>query len=197
MALRDKNRRLLRDSVVSAARDLTIARGWDAVRMADVAEAAGVSRQTLYNEFEGKAGLAHALAAREIERFLAAVRHDLAEHGGDVRAAGRAAILHVLSAAAENPLIKAILTSAHGGADDLLPFLTTRADLVLGAAGDVLREWAGTHLPGLDDGTVAVAAETIARLTVSHVVLPSAPPEPTADALAEVLVRLLRPASGA
>ncbi|MGQ5228634.1 helix-turn-helix domain-containing protein, partial [Streptomyces sp. yara] len=40
-------------------------RPWSAVRMVDVAAAAGVSRQTLYNEFGSKDGLARALVRRE------------------------------------------------------------------------------------------------------------------------------------
>ena len=37
---------------------------WDRLRMADVAKAAGVSRQTLYYEFGSKDALAQALALR-------------------------------------------------------------------------------------------------------------------------------------
>lgn len=186
------SRRLLRESLISAARELTVAHGWAGVRMVDVAAAVGVSRQTVYNEFDGKAGLAEALASREIEAFVATVRQDLFAHGGDVRAAATAAILRVLTTAAEDALIKAVLTSSRGGADELLPFLTTRADLVLAAASAVLHEWARAFLPATDENVLAVAAESIVRLAVSHIVSPSAPADRTADALAEVLVRLLR-----
>ncbi|MET7423538.1 hypothetical protein [Dactylosporangium sp. NPDC005555] len=96
-----------------------------------------------------------------------------------------------------NPLIKSILTSA----DDLLPYLTTRSSLVLAMAGPVIVEWAATHLPGHDPGVVALAADSIVRLVVSHIVQPSSDPSSaplsalssarTADELTEVLVRLL------
>ena len=189
---RADNRNRLRDALITAARDLTVARGWENVRMADVAAAAGVSRQTVYNEFEGRPGLAEALAHREIEAFTAGIREHLSAHGADVRAAGYAAVRHTLEEAAANPLVRAILTSARGGADELLPYLTTRADVVLAAAGEVVRDWAVAHLPDVDDARVAVAAESIIRLTVSHIVLPLAPPAQTARVLADVLVRLLR-----
>ncbi len=39
--------------------------------MVDVAAAAGVSRQTLYNEFGSKDGLARALVRREADGYLA------------------------------------------------------------------------------------------------------------------------------
>lgn len=160
--------------------------------MADVADATGVSRQTVYNEFDGKAGLAQALASAEIDGFVATVRADLFEHGPDVRQAAQAAILHALTSAAGNPLIKAILTSARGGADELLPYLTTRSELVLTAATAAIRDWARSFLPELDEAVVVTAAELVVRLTVSHIVLPSASPERTAGVLADVLVRMVR-----
>ncbi|MEV4641281.1 TetR family transcriptional regulator [Actinoplanes sp. NPDC049548] len=189
---REANRARLRDSLIAAARELTIAHGWDQVRMVDVAKAVGVSRQTVYNEFEGRSGLGEALASAEIEQFVAAVRKELFAHGADVRAAAYAAILHTLQEAAGNPLVRAILTSARGGADELLPYLTTRSDLVLQAAGAVVQEWAEAHLPDTGPGVIELASESIVRLTVSHVVFPLASPATSATALAEVFVRLLR-----
>ena len=190
---RDSARARLQDAIVDAARELTIAHGWDAVRMAQVAERVGVSRQTVYNEFAGKPGLAEALAQREVARFVADVRTHLFAHGADVPAGAHAAILHVLREAAGNPLIKAILTSARDGTDPLLPFLTTRAEVVLVAATEVLTEWAHTHLPAVDEVEFRQAAESIIRLVVSHIVLPTAPVEQTARHLATLAATLLSP----
>lgn len=188
---RESNRFRLREALISAARELTVARGWENVRMADVAQAVGVSRQTVYNEFDGRDGLAEALALREIDRFTTEVRARLFAAGADVRAAGHAAILHTLELAAADPLVRAVLTSSGVGADGLLPYLTTRADTVLAVAGEVVREWASRFLPEVDEQVAAVAAESIIRLTVSHIVLPLESPPRTAAMLAEVLVRLL------
>jgi AcrR family transcriptional regulator len=188
---RASSRSTLRTSLVDAARALTAARGWENVRMVDVAKAVGVSRQTVYNEFGDRPALAQALAVSEIDRFTAAVREELFARGADVRAAGRATILRVLTEAAANPLVRGILTSARGGADELLPYLTTRSEVVLVAAGEVVKEWIAAYRPETDERVAALAAESIIRLTVSHIVLPSAAPEESADALAEVFVRLL------
>ncbi|WFF05810.1 TetR family transcriptional regulator [Micromonospora sp. WMMD1076] len=185
-------RQHLRDAVITAGRDLAIDRGWDAVRMADVAARVGVSRQTLYNEFTNKAGLSEAIAHREIDRFMEGVREALSAHGSDVRAAVHAAVTFVLTQAGTDPLVKAVLNSARG-TDDLLPYLTTRADLALAAAVTVLREWAGTHLPRVSPDDVTVGAESIARLVVSHIVLPTAPVDKTADTLADLAQRFLDP----
>ncbi|MFG1778452.1 TetR family transcriptional regulator [Micromonospora sp. NPDC049051] len=180
-----------REAIVEAARTLTIATGWDGVRMGAVARAAGVSRQTVYNEFGTKAGLAEALARREVDRFVGAVRGLLRAHGDDVRAAAHATISHTLTEAVDDPLIKAVLTSSRGGSDDLLPYLTTRSELVLDEATQVLLEWADEVLPGADRDAVAFATDSVVRLVISHIVLPGAPVEQTATALADLAVYLL------
>ena len=194
--LRDSTRQRLRDSIVDAARAQTVATGWDGVRMGGVASAAGVSRQTVYNEFGSKAGLAEALARREVDRFVGEVRTVLDAHGADVRAGAYGAIRHTLASAADNPLIKAILTSARGGSDELLPYLTTRAELVLTESSGALLEWAERHLPDADGPALAFAADTIVRLVVSHIVLPQAPVDETAEALADLALHLFVSASG-
>ncbi|MEV1154396.1 TetR family transcriptional regulator [Micromonospora chokoriensis] len=180
----------VRDSIVDAARALTVATGWDGVRMGAVAGAAGVSRQTVYNEFGSKAGLAEALARREVDTFVGDVRAALLAHGADVRAGAYAAIAHTLTTAAENPLVKAILSSARGGSDELLPYLTTRAEVVLTEASGALIDWAGDHLPGANQAALAFAADTIVRLVVSHIVLPRTPIDQTATTLADLAVHL-------
>lgn len=182
----------LQEALVAAARELAVAQGWERVRMLDVAKVAGVSRQTVYNEFGDRAALAEALALSEIRRFTAAVRSELFADGRDEREASRAAILRVLTEAAANPLIRGILTGGRGGTSELLPYLTTRSEGVLAAAGEVVREWIAGRLPAIGDDAAALAAESIIRLTVSHIVLPGDSPESSAEALAEVFVRLLR-----
>ncbi|WP_344010319.1 TetR/AcrR family transcriptional regulator [Streptomyces thermospinosisporus] len=62
-----------RESLLDAAYTALARRPWPAVRMVDVAASAGVSRQTLYNEFGSKEGLARALVRREADAYLAGV----------------------------------------------------------------------------------------------------------------------------
>ncbi|MEU5671037.1 TetR family transcriptional regulator [Micromonospora sp. NPDC047753] len=193
--IEQRNPTPVRTGIVDAARALTVATGWDGVRMGAVANTAGVSRQTVYNEFGSKAGLAEALARAEVDRFVGAVRAALLAHDTDVRAGAYAAIANTLTTAAENPLIKAILTSARGGSDELLPYLTTRAEVVLTEASGALIDWAGDHLPGADQAALTFAADSIVRLVVSHIVLPGEPIEQTATALADLAVRLFSAAA--
>jgi hypothetical protein len=63
------------------------------------------------------------------------------------------------------------------------------AQVVLTAATAVLHEWALEHLPGIGAEQRAFAAESIVRLVVSHMVLPTAPAERTAERLADAIAR--------
>ncbi|OKI09595.1 TetR family transcriptional regulator [Streptomyces sp. CB02923] len=106
-----------RESLLDAAYAALAARPWAGVRMVDVAAEAGVSRQTLYNEFGSKEGLARALVRRETEGYIAGVTRALAEPGpgpgapgGDVESRVVAAAAWTVRAARTNPLVRAALT---------------------------------------------------------------------------------------
>ena len=63
-------RRPLRSTVFEAMHELLGSRDWSAVTMSDVAKAAGISRQTIYNEFGSRHGLAQAYALRLADRLV-------------------------------------------------------------------------------------------------------------------------------
>ncbi|MFI5427330.1 TetR/AcrR family transcriptional regulator [Aeromicrobium sp. UC242_57] len=54
----------VRIRLLDAAHGIIESDGWNTVTMARIAEVAGVSRQTVYNEFGTKHGLAEQLAMR-------------------------------------------------------------------------------------------------------------------------------------
>src|SRR2546423_15171112 len=96
-----------RDGLLDAAYDAAVSGDWARTRMLDVAKAAGVSRQTLYNEFGTKDALAQAMAMREIQRFIEGTERALDDaHPDDPIQAGGAAALFTLPQAAGNPLLK-------------------------------------------------------------------------------------------
>ncbi|MGW0607616.1 TetR/AcrR family transcriptional regulator [Streptomyces sp. NPDC002644] len=72
--------RTARDTLLEAAERALDGQPWAVVRMVDVAAAAGVSRQTLYNEFGSKEGLARALVRRAADAYLAGLDRALASH---------------------------------------------------------------------------------------------------------------------
>lgn len=76
--------------------------------MIDVAAVAGVSRQTLYNEFGSKDGLARALVRREADAYLAGVDRALKEAGIEAVAEW------TVTAAGSSALVRAVLTGCWG-----------------------------------------------------------------------------------
>ncbi|MDJ0462138.1 TetR/AcrR family transcriptional regulator [Streptomyces sp. H27-C3] len=103
-----------RDALLDAAFIALADRPWSGVRMVDVASSAGVSRQTLYNEFGSKDGLARALVLREADAYLAGVERALAERSGDLRDRLLSVAEWTAGAARANPLVRALLTGCWG-----------------------------------------------------------------------------------
>jgi AcrR family transcriptional regulator len=104
-----------RESLLGAAARALAERPWSAVRMVEVAVTAGVSRQTLYNEFGSKDGLARALLVREADRYLDGAGRLLARAAEDARPAPPAERLAALAEwtvteARTRPLLRALLT---------------------------------------------------------------------------------------
>jgi AcrR family transcriptional regulator len=175
--------------LLDAAYDAMVAGAWPATRMADVAATAGVSRQTLYNEFGTRDALAQAVSLRDTDAFLSAVENaieDADEHGPV--AAVAAAVTVALRLAADNPLTKAALTDDTGG---LLPYLTTRAEPVLAAARARIHDHLLGHFPSLAPDEVDHVAEAVVRLTVSYLVVPSDRPDATAEAVGGEIAHLV------
>lgn len=86
------SRRPLRRGVAGAAaghragrmRSELLAKDWSAITLTDVARAAGVSRQTIYNEFGSRLGLAQAYALRLADRLVDDIDGAINAHVGDV-----------------------------------------------------------------------------------------------------------------
>lgn len=165
---------------------------WGRLRMADVARAAGVSRQTLYYEFGSKDALAQALALREAVRYMAGADAAMSGHEGSPGEAVGAATEWTLTEAAQNPLLKAVLTDDTGG---LLPFLTTRSEGLLEAAADHCASYLTSAWPGHAPDLVSLVADAVNRLTLSHLVLPGARPDQVAADIARLVDALLAPAA--
>lgn len=172
-SLRAEFRRQVRERVLEAAHAHTVARGWDQVRVGEIATESGVSRPTLYREFGNKDGLGEALMNREADRFFAAIAAELAgdhERTGDaVAAASRL----VVAEAAVNPLLRSVLTGSRTGDAGLLPFLTSRSESIREGARGLLAAWLAEREPGVTPSTVEEAVDALVRLVISHIVAPA------------------------
>jgi len=184
----------MRERVIGAAITLTIEDGWAQVTMARLADAVGVSRQTVYNEIGSKPRLAEAMILHELERFLGLVTLAFDAHPTDLVAAIRDAARSVLEASQGNPLLRAIVSATHGADTELLPLLTTHAGALLSTAKLVLVERVAPYDVELSPTQLDAAIDAVVRVVLSHVMQPSASPRRTADDVAWIAARVLRPA---
>jgi AcrR family transcriptional regulator len=182
-------RELLRDTLLDAARELLGDRPWAQISMAEVARAAGVSRQTLYKEFGSRDEFAQAFVIREGARFLEAVERAIELHLDDPRAAVEAGLEVFLSAAAEDPLVALLL--ADDGTGGMLPLITTQSRPVLLWASARLSEAMRAGWPHARDEDVELLADSFVRLAISYVTMPRDSPAATAAAAAVLLAPYL------
>ncbi|WP_030339007.1 TetR/AcrR family transcriptional regulator [Streptomyces sp. NRRL S-1022] len=178
-----------RESLLDAAYSALTRRPWSAVRMVDVAASAGVSRQTLYNEFGSKDGLARALVRREADGYLAGVERALAGSAG-APARLTATAEWTAAAARDNALVRAILTGCWTERLPSPPLTAVpsaspvpaqrRADGPLPAPRDfvrIVRDRAATALAGpgaapADTAELLRSCELVVRLALSCVAAP-------------------------
>ena len=183
-------RTLLRDRLLEAAAQAFAEEGWRSLTMAKLADRAGVSRQTVYNEFGSKPQLAEQLVMRELETFLDVVRSRFAEHDELVPAV-RSAVEGALQAAQRNALLRAVLEGG-GGEAELLPFIFQSLELI-DRATEFLVDLVHGRFPDLplDEPTLRIALESVVRLVLSHISRPARSPRETADELALVIEAVL------
>jgi AcrR family transcriptional regulator len=175
-------RALLRETLLDAVDALIRHQGWAATSVAAVASRAGVSRQTVYNEFGSRQGVAEAYVRREIDGLVARVDAAVREHADDPQAALRSAFALFLHAASDEPLVKTLTAHAEGA--DLLALLTSvgRAVAVEHLSGLITELW-----PQVSRPEAAILADTLARLGISHAVFPTGPAEAAADEVSRLL----------
>ena len=168
----EASKALLRTTVLEASNRLAAERPWSAVSMAQIAKEAGVSRQTLYNEFGNRDELATAYVLWASEQFLDEIERDVAAHSGDLRGALAAAFLHFLELAVEHPLVRSL--EATTGAEGLHALVATSAGApVIVGATDRLVSIAATTFPEVDPADSRRACEVIVRLAISHLTVPT------------------------
>jgi AcrR family transcriptional regulator len=178
-------RQLLRESLFGAAREQLAERPWSQITMSDIAAGAGVSRQTLYKEFGNRSEFGLAFVIHVGERFLDEVEAAVKQHLDDPHAAVGAALEQFLRSAAEDPLIRILLSD--DGTGGMLPFVTTQGVPVV--------QWATARLAGvIEQGwpqapapDVRLLSEALVRLAISYITAPSESPESTATAVADLL----------
>jgi len=180
-------RRLLRDTLLDAACHELQGNRWSEITMADIAQAAGVSRQTLYKEFGSREEFAQMLVLREAERFLDAVEQALAANVAAPVKALTAAFELFLKTAAENPVVRAIVLEE--GAEELLSLMTSQGKPIVESATERLKAAILASWPQIRRRDAETLSDVLVRLAISYAALPSG----EAGATATSITRLLEP----
>ena len=181
----------LRDTVLDAMRWQLLGQDWSAITLADVARTAGVSRQTIYNEFGSRQGLAQGYALRLADRLVDDIDTAITSNVGDVHGAFLAGFRAFFAASAADPLVISLLSGA--AKPDLLQIITTDSGPIITHCSRRLTEafTASWLRPAPHDA--AVLARSVVRLAMSYLAMP-AENIPAADHdVATDLARLLTP----
>lgn len=185
----EASRVLLRDSILDGMRDLLLTRDWSAITLSDVAKAAGISRQTIYNEFGSRQGLAQGYALRLGDRLVDAVDEAIVHNVGDVYGAFLEGFRTFFVQSAADPLVISLLTG--GTKPDLLQIITTDSGPIITRCAQRLTATFQHSWIKASDEDAGILARSIVRLAMSYV---SMPPEADHDVAAD-LARLLTPAA--
>jgi AcrR family transcriptional regulator len=178
---------LLRDSVLDAMREELLTKDWSAITLTDVARTAGISRQTIYNEFGSRQGLAQGYALRLADRLVDAIGDAITSNVGNVLAAFTEGFRVFFAESAADPLVISLLTGV--AKPDLLQMITTDSAPIITRASVRLTEAFMNSWVSASEEDAGVMARAIVRLALSYV---SMPPEADHD-VAQDLARLMTP----
>lgn len=177
-------------AVFDALRNLLLEHPWGEVTLEAVARDAGVSRQTLYNAFGSRYGLAQAYTLALADVLCDAIAATLAEHPLDRRTGVEQGLLLYLEMSVGDPLIERVRAGdAH---PDLVRLVTAEAGPLLVRVAERLEAGALAAWPTVAPERARTFARALARLAVSYVTMPPEYDDSPA-ALATGLSELLTP----
>lgn len=174
VSFRDRMHSLLRTSILDAAWEAAAETDWRNVRMVDIAETVGVSRQTVYNEFGSKADVARALFEREVATF----QHGLVasmEGADSVPDAAHRLLTWLLSEIRAHAMVQSMLRDARDqrSEGEMLRMLTVNAHLFAVPIRTMLLEEFSRRWPGTNPQSADLAIDLTIRWTLTQVIVPS------------------------
>ena len=185
----EASRVLLRDLILDGMRELLLTRDWSAITLSDVARSAGISRQTIYNEFGSRQGLAQGYALRLADRLVDQIDDAIEGNRGDLYAAFLQGFRDFFAESAADPLVISLLTGSTK--PDLLQLITTDSGPIITHSSDRLTHTFMHSWVKCSEEDAGMLARAIVRLAMSYI---SMPPEADHDVAAD-LARLLTPAA--
>lgn len=193
----EASRVLLRGSILDGMRDMLMKRDWSSITLSDVAKAAGISRQTIYNEFGSRQGLAEGYALRLADRLVDAVGDSIEGNVGNVYAAFLEGFRAFFAESASDPLVISLLTGV--AKPDLLQIITTDSAPIITRCSERLTTTFMNSWVRASEEDAGVLARAIVRLAMSYVSMPpgradlGAPPPEGGGDVARDLARLMTP----
>lgn len=178
-------RTLLRETIVGAVDELTRTRGWAATTMADVAKAAGVSRQTLYNEFGSRPALVEAYVTHEIETIMVEVGEAVRLHADDPHLALRSAFELFLKLASDEPIVQIVVANKDTAEPGSLGTMLTGIGQTL--ASERIATLIGEIWPQITPPDAHLLAGSLVRLAISHALVPEEDPGVVAHSVGRML----------
>lgn len=178
-----RTRARLHEEILLAARAEVVARGWRGLRMQVVADAVGISRQTINNEFVNKPGLARALVLALANSYMDS-QEEIVRRSVDIRSALRDTVAYSLELLSGDELFRTML--GVGGSDTYLPLYTTEGGPLISLCTERMTTFFVQRWPMLDEASVRIVMEMISRQVISHAVLPLNPPARVAEDTASV-----------
>jgi AcrR family transcriptional regulator len=168
-------------------REALLTKDWSEITLADVARIAGVSRQSIYNEFGSRRGLAEGYALRLADRLVDEVSTAIDGHVGQVHDAFLNGFRAFFTESAADPLVVSLLSGRAKA--DLLQIITTGSGPIIAhCSGRLTAVFIDSWVqPG--EAAAGVLARAIVRLAMSYV---SMPPEADHDVAAD-LAALMTP----
>jgi AcrR family transcriptional regulator len=192
----EASRVLLRDSILDGMRDLLLTRDWSAITLADVARAAGISRQTIYNEFGSRQGLALGYAMRLADHLVDEIDHAIRQNEGDLYSAFLQGFRAFFAESASDPLVISLRTGE--AKPDLLQLITVDSAPIITHCSQRLTTAFAESWVKHSEQDAGVLARAIVRLCMSYVSMPpeaglGAPPASGGGDVAGDLARLMTP----
>jgi AcrR family transcriptional regulator len=170
---RAKVQEMLHTAILDAAWKRASEVDWQAVRISDIADDVGISRQTIYNEFGGKDAVARALFERDLAKFVEGLR-ECTDRAPDFETALRESLTWMLGETSRHPVLRRTLRAARAGSEQtLLPLLTVNVEVVLLPMRAALVEIYGGRWPHWDAEATALTCDLVIRQTISQLVAPS------------------------
>jgi AcrR family transcriptional regulator len=175
---------LLRNSILDAVDELVRRNGWVGTSMARVAGVAGVSRQTVYNEFGSRQAIAQAYINRRLDKLLDSISKELTSEKDLADSLYR--VFELFFELVDEPLIQTVIAggTVDGNLIVMIRALNERATEQLSSIIKQIR-------PELSDYDALVYSDAIARLAAAHAAIPTLSHEEAINRMVRLSVTVL------